>query len=252
MFERRPEQGKRVRHRKVMPNRNWTFWEEVGSTRTDPGPGEHTANGNGQVLSASSDGTAPAGGGVGEQTASAPNGAATTTTQDMQQDQQKHHHHLPGHDHHHRHKDDAKDLDWHRYFYAFDRKKGYPSTLGPSSKPNGLGTDGKPVHQHKHGLFCHHKNSKLLHRQGPQLQTGTIDDRGNASTDPASGLRVRMWLESRVSFGREQPSSWQTLPIGASGPSLSFLARILADYLLAGHATLRMLTSLRFAYALPA
>jgi hypothetical protein len=29
MFERRPEKGEHVRFRKIMPNRNWTFFEEV-------------------------------------------------------------------------------------------------------------------------------------------------------------------------------------------------------------------------------
>ena len=31
MFERRPEKGRHVRHRKIMPNRNWCYFEEVSA-----------------------------------------------------------------------------------------------------------------------------------------------------------------------------------------------------------------------------
>lgn len=125
-----------------------------------------------------------------------------------------------GHEHHHIHRPHLhtksdKDLDWHRQHYAFDRKKGYPSTLGPVSNPDGTGVclDQK-VHKHSHGFFCHHKNSKHLHRgnhndaskeggQGEegnnqnQMQGSDIADQGNESKSEASGLRIRMWLESR-------------------------------------------------------
>lgn len=128
-----------------------------------------------------------------------------------------------GHDHHHHvphlhHKKGDRDLSWHREHYAFDRKKGYPSTLGPVSNPDGTGVClDKTVHKHHHGFFCHHKNSKALHRgttaksgqtdkeggQGEegnndnQMQGEGIADKGNESRSEASGLRIRMWLESR-------------------------------------------------------
>src|SRR5437762_3645050 len=40
MFERRPEKGKHVRHRKIMPNRNWCYFEEVGGkgSKINPAP----------------------------------------------------------------------------------------------------------------------------------------------------------------------------------------------------------------------
>lgn len=121
-----------------------------------------------------------------------------------------HHHHLHRP---HLHKKTDRDLDWHREHYAFDRKKGYPSTLGPVSNPDGTGVClDQTVHKHHHGFFCHHKNSKHLHRGGDadkeggqgeegnnqnQMQDGDIADKGNESKSTASGLRIRMWLESR-------------------------------------------------------
>jgi len=155
MFERRPEQGKHVRHRKIMPNRNWCYFEEVGGkgSKINPAPPVIPAvNGQG-------DGQSSIG---------------------------KFDRNLHEHDHQH--------LKWARSHYCFDREKGYPSTLGPTSNPNGTGIAGDPLHKHHHGLFCHHRRSKWLHRghehnkeendMAPDLQ-----DR--------SGLRLRLWLESR-------------------------------------------------------
>lgn len=170
MFERRPEQGKQVRHRKVMPNRNWTYFEEVGGQTAGGYGGQDESTRN--VYRGSED----------------RNGHAV--------DAEHHHHpHLPGHDK--RHKDTLRDLNWHRENYAFDKKTGYPSTLGPTSSPAGKGISGKPMHEHSHGIFCHHRRSKLIHKKGKQLQSGKVDDTGNESAETQSGLRVRMWLESR-------------------------------------------------------
>lgn len=108
-----------------------------------------------------------------------------------------HHPHLPGRSKN-GDKDTLRDLNWHRENYAFDKKKGYPSTLGPTSSPTGTGVAGKPVHEHSHGIFCHHRRSKLIHKKGKQLQTGKVEDKGNESAEQVSGLRIRMWLESRV------------------------------------------------------
>lgn len=125
--------------------------------------------------------------------------------------------HANGHHHHlhrpHLHSKGDKDLDWHREHYAFDKRKGYPSTLGPVSNPDGTGVCAdQKVHKHHHGFFCHHKNSKKIHRAGQsdkeggqgaegnndnQMQGGDVADKGNESKSTASGLRIRMWLESR-------------------------------------------------------
>ena len=153
MFERRPEGGKRVRHRKIMPNRNWCYFEEVG-----------------------------AGGSMGNSTAPA------------QRLQTKHVH----------------QLSWFRNNDAFDRKNGYPSTLGPTSSSKGLGDSGKPIHEHHHGIFCHHRASKHLHRHGLGKHAKESDhDDHNVQDELRNGLLLRIWLESRekdVHDGRHMAS----------------------------------------------
>lgn len=190
MFERRPEQGKHVRHRKVMPNRNWTYFEEVGNAQQGGYGGMDPSTRN--VYRGSEDANANANTGQGVNSTQ-PNGSGRDTGSHM-------HPHLrstsrgSGSS-----AETVRNLSWHQENYAFDRKKGYPSTLGPTSAPNGKGVVGKPNHEHSHGLFCHHRNSKFLHRQkdGAQMQTGVVADNGNESAGATSGLRIRMWLESR-------------------------------------------------------
>jgi hypothetical protein len=144
MFERRPEKGKHVRHRKIMPNRNWCYFEEVGPR---------------DVLQ--------------DHEPSADNLA-------------RHSSHPAGHKEH-------THFNWSRLNYPFDRSKGYPSTLGPTSNEKGLGLDGQPLHKHHHGPFCHHRASRLLHMghhdKKREPEVATLDGR--------SGLRLRVWLESR-------------------------------------------------------
>lgn len=194
MFERRPEQGKHVRHRKVMPNRNWTYFEEVGnaeqggyggmdsSTRNIYRGSEDNNNNNNHEKSANTgqgvNNTQPAAGNSGRDDSKHKHPHLRSTSQSSNET--------------------VRNLTWHQENYAFDRKAGYPSTLGPTSAPNGTGVVGKPNHEHSHGLFCHHRNSKFLHaKQGAQLQVGVVADNGNESDEPTSGLRIRMWLESR-------------------------------------------------------
>lgn len=155
MFERRPEKGKHVRHRKIMPNRNWCYFEEVGAM-----------------------------GGM---------GGSQVQNVMRSDDQDKPHQHK--HSHQTSAKEEHEHLSWARHYYPFDRKKGYPSTLGPTSAQNGTGIDGAPLHKHHHGPFCHHRRSKWLHR-GKQT---TDDGQPPPAPDSAnrSGLRLRMWLESR-------------------------------------------------------
>lgn len=117
MFERRPEGGKHVRHRKVMPNRNYLLWEAVGpglegSTANPLSPTQYVVHADEDVETGGKASHKP--------------GRPTERRQ----------HAL---------------LDWSREHYAFDKKRGYPSTLGPTSAKNGTGADGKPLHEHKHG-----------------------------------------------------------------------------------------------------
>ena len=167
MFERRPEKGKHVRHRKVMPNRNWCYWEEVGGL-----------------------------GGTG--------GSKVQNVVNPDNEDQQHHHFarlrgLPQNkDHRH--------LSWARDHYAFDRKKGYPSTLGPTSAQNGTGIGGDPLHKHHHGPFCHHRKSKALELGVKNMEPDKEGEETNKEEESAgrapkaeerSGLRLRLWLESR-------------------------------------------------------
>lgn len=171
MFERRPESGKQVRHRKVMPNRNWLEFSEVSGT----------AEGN--------EGAAPPiselqAGGRTDKYHGKPDGYSQRL---------------------------AQSFHWHKHNYAFDKKSGYPSTLGPVSNPDGTGiVDNKKVHEHHHGPFCHHKNSKSLHRSHKKVEGDTTNKSEAANAEPASvvqngkpgaadesGVRIRMWLESR-------------------------------------------------------
>jgi hypothetical protein len=139
---------------------------------------------------------------------------STRNTYDTEGGAQHDHAHAHGekkdhrHPHLHRGRHEAKDLSWHREHYAFDRKKGYPSTLGPVSNPDGTGVClDKKVHEHHHGFFCHHKNSKIIQKKGTEdgeegdnknkMQNGAVAEKGNESHGKASGLRIRMWLESR-------------------------------------------------------
>lgn len=160
--------------------RNWTYFEEVGNAQEGGygGMDESTRN----VYRGSED--------------NANTGEGVNNTQPSGRDTEKHHHpHLRSTSR--ASQETLRNLSWHQDNYAFDRKTGYPSTLGPTSAPNGTGVVQKPNHEHSHGLFCHHRNSKLLHKQGAQLQTGVVADNGNESTSETSGLRIRMWLESR-------------------------------------------------------
>src|SRR6202035_2538978 len=108
-------------HRKVMPNRNWCYFEEIGAQGGNGGSEQHNS------LRKSDDPPA-------------------------------------AHRHFHRGEDDKdhRHLEWVRNHYAFDRKKGYPSTLGPTSSPSGSGVSGEPLHKHHHGPFCHHRKSKFF------------------------------------------------------------------------------------------
>jgi|SRR5579862_4569245 len=154
MFERRPEKGKHVRHRKIMPNRNWCYFEEVGAM-----------------------------GGM---------GGSQVQNVMRSDDTDKPHHHRNGKQP--TAKEEHRHLSWARNYYPFDRQKGYPSTLGPTSSQDGTGIEGKPLHKHHHGPFCHHRRSKWLHRG-----EHATDDKPPPAPESVerSGLRVRMWLESR-------------------------------------------------------
>jgi hypothetical protein len=188
MFERRPERGKHVRHRKVMPNRNWCYFEEIGAKGGSGGSEVHNS------LRKSDDQSAP-------------------------------------HRHFHRGLDDKdhQHLEWVRNHYAFDRKKGYPSTLGPTSSPSGSGFSGEPLHKHHHGPFCHHRKSKFLNI-GSSMNPVKSENASNgigqeASSEPASaersGLRLRLWLESRQKEekGRQFSSYEVVVPDLANGKS---------------------------------
>jgi hypothetical protein len=100
---------------------------------------------------------------------------------------------------------DHRHLSWARDHYTFDRKKGYPSTLGPTSSQSGTGLGGEPLHKHHHGPFCHHRKSKALElgvknmepnkeKQGKETEN---KEEPAAKVDERSGLRLRLWLESR-------------------------------------------------------
>ncbi|KAL8292292.1 hypothetical protein RQP46_001758 [Phenoliferia psychrophenolica] len=162
MFERRPEGGMQVRFRKVMPNRNWMYWEMTG--------GEGGSGGQGQ-------------------------GGTRYTVKDDEgeksgehSEKKKHHHIFHGKER------DIGVLNFSRSFYAFDTKKGYPSTLGPTSAPDGTGSNGKPTHEHHHGPFCHHKKSKAFQKEELVVE-GKLAE-GDVPNETA-GLKVRVWLESR-------------------------------------------------------
>jgi hypothetical protein len=100
-------------------------------------------------------------------------------------------------------------LGWAQTNYSFDKKRGYPSTLGPTSRKDGTGVDGDPLHKHGHSFFCHHRKSRHLNPSlkpvdATKHEDGTrksVDERMQAARHPvgaATGLRVRFWLESRV------------------------------------------------------
>jgi hypothetical protein len=173
MFERRPEKGQHVRHRKVMPNRNWCYFEEVG--------GSEGITGESQVTEDSLHGG-----------------------RDVPQVQPHQHHHLLSR--HGHQTQDHRHLLWARIHYPFDRSKGYPSTLGPTSSPSGTGISGEPLHKHHHGPFCHHRASKHLHLGHHTNRSDKTKQSSNETTerqdttsipDERKGLRVRLWLESR-------------------------------------------------------
>jgi hypothetical protein len=117
MFERRPENGEHVRFRKILPNRNWTFWEECGS-----------------------------GGSM---------GATAVQDQEYDEDREHHHHHPQARKTAPKTAESHNALDWYRDHYGFDRKHGSPSTISSTSSPEGKGEGGPPIHEHGHGLFCH-------------------------------------------------------------------------------------------------
>lgn len=163
MFERRPEGGSQVRHRKVMPNRNWCYVEEVGA---------QGSLGDSQV---------PA-----QTLRSQPSSASSSSGVSQGTPEHEHHTRLTGELH-----------DWYKSNYTFDKKRGYPSTLGPVSSPEGLGQASTPLHRHRHGPFCHHRKSKNLDTE--KLKD---DTKANTQEDPDgeigdNGLRIRLWLESR-------------------------------------------------------
>ncbi|KAI5480135.1 hypothetical protein MNV49_001795 [Pseudohyphozyma bogoriensis] len=184
MFERRPEGGKHVRHRKFMPNRNWLYFETVGSTSV-----------------------------------SATHGATNYVVSDDDANGEK----KDGHHHHHHHlfkrQKDLSMLDFARNHYSFDRGTGYPSTLGPTSLPDGTGCEGRPNHEHHHGLFCHHKRSKAVQKV---MSAGDGDADGGEKVGAApeaplrdsAGIRLRIWLESRKkeSEGRQFSSYEMVVP----------------------------------------
>jgi len=189
MFERRPENGAHVRHRKVMPNRNWSFFEEVG--------GKGGFGGQDQAqYHVEDDGSESS-------TGSIPN---ISKPQEVKQD--------------HRH------LSWTKDNYLFDKKRGYPSTLGPTSNPDGTGLAGQPLHTHRHGIFCHHRKGRQaltsFNPAGDPSGSGKKKEKiqeelqklDNMPDNGHGGLRVRMWLESRKKekAGRQFASYEMVIP----------------------------------------
>ncbi|KAK4697921.1 hypothetical protein P7C70_g8134, partial [Phenoliferia sp. Uapishka_3] len=157
MFERRPEGGKQVRHRKFAPNRNWCYFELLGGNGGSGGQGQ--------------DGT-----------------AYVVKDENQAKVEEKQWFHGP--------KRDEGVLHFARSYYAFDTKNGYPTTLGPTSAPNGLGSGGKPQHKHHHGPFCHHKKSKVFHKEILDVET-KIHEKDHPEVEDSTGLKIRIWLESR-------------------------------------------------------
>jgi len=172
-FERRPEQGKHVRHRKVMPNRNWMMWNEIGAKSSSGGQDTayefHDREDTDEINHPPRDRAER---------------SSTHSRASLPEDLKDHRH-----------------IKWHSEHYLFDKKKGYPSTLGPTSKSNGTGYSEPPLHQHGHGIFCRHKGkkSKTVSELDPaKRQEMKVDDMGDVPVDePVPGLRMRIWLESR-------------------------------------------------------
>lgn len=238
IFERMPEHGRKLRHRKLLPNRNWCYMEQTGPAKdqsddlksdekTAAKDQQDTVNGT----SAMTNGTSAAVGndqishqgptvntngsdGAGvptdemkkEQNVTArdnaetlmksdsANGAHSVNTKTSMNSSKREH-------------PNGLTLDkYGDYFnnqYPFG-KEGYPTTLGPVSSPSGKGSRHKPLHEHSHGPFCHHRRSK-------NVAEGALIDR---ETDVPAGneLKIRLWLESskRKEVGR-QFASYQVI-----------------------------------------
>ncbi len=132
-FERMPECGRKLRFRKLMPNRNWCYFEMVGSdTEVNQDPAEYT----GQIPSVEKQAADP---------------------------------------------EAAKKTDFWRLHYPFIKAEPYPSTLGPTSYPNGRGITGERIHIHSRGLFCSHRHHHVTHGKGAD-----------------GDLRIQLWLESSI------------------------------------------------------
>lgn len=91
-------------------------------------------------------------------------------------------------------------IQWAEKNYLFEKRKGFPSTLGPTSKSDGTGYSEPPLHKHGHGMFCHHrgKKGKTVAVLDPANNAQTPVDADDVGEEPINGLRMRMWLESRV------------------------------------------------------
>lgn len=168
-----PEGGRKLRHRKLLPNRNWCYFESVPAAAGLDSYDEGDAKGDGHTNQPGDKGAN--GNGVGE------NGATDKEKEKENGAPKVQKAVKPG-----QVEEDLKHEFW-RNSYAFTKSDPYPTTLGPTSSERGIGSQQPRLHEHSGGIFCRHEKGFT----GQGVGKGVEGD-----------LRLRLWLESSLKTDR--------------------------------------------------
>ncbi|ORY84400.1 hypothetical protein BCR37DRAFT_391981 [Protomyces lactucae-debilis] len=161
-FERRPEGGRKLRHQKLLPNRNWCHFSLVGPTPPEPSPGGMAGLRLNQaepvvprtLINGVANGELPA--------------------------------NVAGVDGSHQVRSSANGPDFWRHHWPFTKHHPYPSSLGPTSDESGLGGGEPRIHKHSGGRFCRHGKH------------GGIERHEDFGRGLEGDLRIRLWVESSL------------------------------------------------------
>lgn len=171
-FERMPEGGRKLRHRKLLPNRNWCYFEMVG---TSEGEGEGDDQGEQPLAvadaAAHANGGMPGNGVLSEKVNRKVSGKGEAKQAGAAQPPTNGKGWFPA-------------SDFWRKHYAFTKNDPYPTTLGPTSSESGKGSQQGRLHTHSGGLFCRHEKGFV---EGEVVGSGMEGD-----------LRIRIWAESSL------------------------------------------------------
>jgi hypothetical protein len=161
-FERRPEGGRKIRHQKLLPNRNWCHFSLVGPT-----PPQASKGGMEGLRANQAEPVTPRTLINGVPNGQLPDKAvgANGSTQVMS---------------------NGNGPDFWRLHWPFSKSHPYPSSLGPTSSDAGLGGDHPRIHKHSGGRFCRHGKHGKQERH---------EDFGRGLE---GDLRIRLWVESSL------------------------------------------------------